>query len=137
MVVYGNRQHTLRRILTDDVLIQECLDLLRCRQGVQGQSFFALALNGIVRIEKLLAGVDTVVADVNAGVGRGDQAEHLVLCPSAKGTTTDVAVLSEIGHIGFSFLKQNGLLKSMQQKHTGVIFAFDSTVLRTIKRGVR
>jgi hypothetical protein len=73
VVVDGDGERALRRLLADHVLLQDVVDLLRFRQVLQ--------LKGGRRrqllVDDLVAEVDALVADVDAGAG--DQLLNLTL----------------------------------------------------------
>ena len=99
VVIDGDRENALCRVLPDDVFIEHGFDFLRFRERVRRQRFRRFALRLRVRpIEQILAGVYAVIADINAG-GGGDQAEYLMLRPAAEGATAHVPVLTECWHI--------------------------------------
>ena len=92
MVVDGDGQDPLRLVLTNDVVIQERIDLARRREfaetdvGGLGQFFF----------DDLIAEIDALVANVNAGTG--DQLLDLLLGLATKGTLQEFPTLTEFGH---------------------------------------
>ena len=92
VVVDRDRQDPLRLILTDDVVVQELVDLARRREftetdvGGLGQLFF----------DDLVAEIDALVADVHAGAC--DQLLDLLLRLAAEGTLQEFPTLTELGH---------------------------------------
>ena len=92
MVVHRYRKNLLRVVLTDDVVVQEVVDLTRLRQLVEmelgglGQLFF----------DDLVAEIDALIADVDAGAG--DQLLHLLLRLAAERALQQFASVTELGH---------------------------------------
>jgi hypothetical protein len=81
VVVDRDRQNLLRPLLSDDVLIENLLDLGRLRDGGGGgEALLLVALLG----DDVVAEVDAFVADVDGRAG--DQLADLVLALSAEGT---------------------------------------------------
>src|SRR3954469_12542019 len=65
VVVDGDRQDLLRLVLADDVVVEERADLPWCRQLLEAD----LAGVGELFLDDLVAEVDALVADVDAGAG--------------------------------------------------------------------
>ena len=81
MVINGYGQEALGFVLTDNVQIQKCLDLLRRRQRSHRQLFVAEAGFGSAH-EKIMTGFDTVVTNQTA-VQTGEQFRHLASAETA------------------------------------------------------
>src|SRR5829696_3448597 len=78
VVVDGDGERALGRLLADDVLLQDRVDLLRLRQVLDVERAGAREL----LVDDLVAEIDALVADVDAGAG--DQLLHLALRLSAE-----------------------------------------------------
>ena len=63
MVVDRHRQRALRLLLPDDVVVQDGVDLLRLGQVVE----IELGGSGQLLVDDLVAEIDALVADVDAG----------------------------------------------------------------------
>ena len=74
MVIHSDRQRALRIFLTDDVLIELGLDLRRTQQRFGLRRLIDL---GHILVQNIIAKLDALIADENAG--SGDQAAHLLL----------------------------------------------------------
>jgi hypothetical protein len=79
VVVDGHRERALRVLLPDDVLVQDLVDLDRLRQALELEG----RRRGELLIDDLVAEVDALVADVDAGPG--DQLLDLALRLAAEG----------------------------------------------------
>jgi hypothetical protein len=92
VVVDRDREDPLRVLLTDDVVVQELVDLLGLRQLVEAQ------LGGLVELllDDLVAEVDALIADVDAG--SGDQLLDLLLRLAAEGALEQLTAISELRH---------------------------------------
>jgi hypothetical protein len=73
VVVDGDRERPLRRLLADYVLLQDVVYLLRFRQVLELEGGWCRQL----LVDDLVAEVDALVADVDAGTG--DQLFDLTL----------------------------------------------------------
>jgi hypothetical protein len=73
VVVDGNREGSLRRLLADDVLLQDLVDLTRFRKVLELDRRRRREL----LVDDLVAEVDALVTDVDAGAG--DQLLDLAL----------------------------------------------------------
>ena len=95
VVVDGDRQDLLGLVLTDHVLVEERVDLVRLRELVE------LELGGLgeLLLDDLVAEVDALVADVHAGAG--DELLDLLLALPAEGALQQVRV-SELRHLPLS-----------------------------------
>jgi hypothetical protein len=74
VVVDGDREGPLGGLLTDDILLEDLVDLTRFRQVLQ---LDPTARRGQLLVDDLVAEVDALVADVDAGPG--DQLLDLAL----------------------------------------------------------
>ena len=95
VVVDGDREGLLGLVLTDDVAVEEVVDLARLRQLVEAE----LAGLGELLLDDLVAQVDALVADVDARAG--DQLLDLLLALSAEGALEQVAGLADSCHERF------------------------------------
>src|SRR5581483_2355024 len=79
-------------LLTDHVVVQELVDLLRLGKLVP------LDLGGLRQLlfDDLVAEIDALVTDVDAGPG--DQLLHLLLALPAEGALQQVPPVAELGH---------------------------------------
>src|SRR5262249_24305858 len=93
VVVDGDRQDLLRRVLPDDVVVQELEDLTRLRQLVEVE----LAPLGQLLLDDLVAEVDALVADV--APGSRDQLLDLLLRLAAEGALEKLSPVSELRHV--------------------------------------
>jgi hypothetical protein len=73
VVVDGNRQRALRRVLADHVLLEDVEDLLGLRQVLEVEA----GRSGQLLVDDLVAEIDALVADVDARAG--DQLLDLAL----------------------------------------------------------
>jgi len=78
VVVDGHSERALRFFLGDDVIVQNRVDVLRPRKVVE----IELGRSGQLLIDDLVAEIDALVADVDAGPG--DQLLDLTLALSAE-----------------------------------------------------
>jgi hypothetical protein len=78
VVVDGYRERALRLFLGDDVIVQDDVDVLRPREVVE----IELGGSGQLLIDDLVAEIDALVADIDAGPG--DQLLDLTLALSAE-----------------------------------------------------
>ena len=87
MIVNGDRQHLLGTLLTDHVLVENLLDLLRLRQLVAARlaGVFELFANDVV------TEFDALIADEYGG--SRDQLADFVLAFAAKRTVEEFAIL--------------------------------------------
>ena len=94
VVVNGDGKRDLRRLLPDDVFVEEFLDLCRLRKVVHGRrARRALSRIGALRqvlIHDVHAKTHAVAADV--GAVAGDQLVHLILCPTAE-SAADLSIV--------------------------------------------
>src|SRR5439155_15194792 len=97
VVVDGDGQDLLRMFLSDDILIEERVDLRGLGELVELQ----LGGLGELLLDDLVAQVDALVADVHAGAG--DQLLHLLLALAAEGALQQVRV-TELRHAPFSLV---------------------------------
>ncbi len=93
MVVDRDRQHALGLLLADHVLVEEGVDLLRGRQLGEGDLFGG----GELLFDDLVAEVDALVADVDAG--SGDELLDLLLRLPAEAALEQIAALAELRHL--------------------------------------
>ncbi len=96
VVVDGDGERLLGLVLADDVAVEELVDLARLRQLVEAE----LAGLGELLLDDLVAEVDALVADVDAGAR--DQLLDLLLALSAEGALEQVTGLADTCH-GESF----------------------------------
>ena len=87
MVVHGDRQHLLRTLLPDHVLVEHLLDLVRPRQLVAGAlgALFELFTNDVV------AELYTLVADEHGRTG--DELAYFVLALATERAVQKLAVV--------------------------------------------
>jgi hypothetical protein len=95
VVVDGDGEGPLRRLLTDDVLLEEREDLARLGQVEVGDD--AVRRLGHALFDDLVAELDALVADVDAGTG--DQLLHLLLALAAEGALEQVGALTDASHV--------------------------------------
>ena len=92
MVVDGDREDLLGLLLADDVVVEEGADLARVGEVVEAE----LARLGELFLDDLVAEVDALVADVDAGTG--DQLLDLLLRLAAERALQQLAGVTELGH---------------------------------------
>ena len=92
VVVDGDREDLLRLLLTDDVVVQELVDLTRLGQLVEAE----LGGLGELLLDDLVAEIDALVADVDAGAG--DQLLDLLLRLAAERALQQIAAVTELRH---------------------------------------
>ena len=93
VVVDGDRQRALGRVLADDVLVEHLVDLARLRQVLEVER----RRRGELLVDDLVAEVDALVADVDAGPG--DQLLDLALRLAAEAAQELLVGVCRSGHI--------------------------------------
>ena len=93
VVVDRDRQDLLRLLLADDVVVQELVDLTGLGQLVEAE----LGGLGELLLDDLVAEIDALVADVDAGPG--DELLDLLLRLAAERALQQLATVSELGHV--------------------------------------
>ena len=93
MVIHSDRQRALRIFLTDDVLIELGLDLRRTQQRFGLRRLIDL---GHILVQNIIAKLDALIADENAG--SGDQAAHLLRGLTAEGALRLLDLTVVFGH---------------------------------------
>src|SRR5699024_5047348 len=93
VVVDGDRQGPLRRILADDVLLEELEDLPRLGQVHQAQ----LVRLGELFLDDLVAQVDALVADVHAR--SCDELDDLLLALATEGALEQIGAFTHSRHL--------------------------------------
>ena len=93
MVIDGDREGLLGRILSDDVLIEELVDFPGLGQFPADRRLGRLAE---LLFDDLVAQVDALIADVDAGAG--NELLDLLLTLAAEGTLQQVATLTDASH---------------------------------------
>src|SRR5439155_2025925 len=96
VVVDGDGEGALRLLLRDDVVVQDRVDVLRPRQVVEVE----LRGSGELLVDDLVAEIDALVADVDAGAG--DQFLDLPLALPAETAEELLVAFACPGH-SFSF----------------------------------
>ena len=94
VVVDGDRQGALGGLLADHVLLEEVEDLLGLRQFELAGGL--LAGLGQALLDDLVAQLDALIADVDAGAG--DQLLHLLLALAAEGALEQIGALAYTSH---------------------------------------
>ncbi len=94
VVVDGDREGLLGGLLPDDVLLEEGEDLFRLRQVELARGLFAGL--GEALFDDLVAELDALVADVDAGTG--DQLLDLLLALAAERALEQVGALADACH---------------------------------------
>ncbi len=92
VVVDGDREGPLGRLLADDVLLEEVEDLLRLRQLDHGD----LGGLGELLLDDLVAEIDALVADVDTW--SGDELLDLLLGLAAEGALEEVGPVPDASH---------------------------------------
>ena len=92
VVVDGDREDLLGLVLADHVVVEEGADLARVGQVLEAE----LAGVGEVFLDDLVAEVDALVADVDAGTG--DELLDLLLRLAAERALQQFAGVTEFGH---------------------------------------
>src|SRR6266508_500302 len=100
VVVHRHREGLLGHVLADDVLVQEVVDLPRLREFGQADVGALVEL----LLDDLVAEIDALVADVDAGAG--DQLLHLLLALSAERALEQVAAIPYACHLDSSLLSR-------------------------------
>ena len=93
VVVDRDREGALRLLLADDVVVQDLVDLLRARQVVEVE----LRGSGELLVDDLVAEIDALVADVDAGTG--DQLLDLPLALAAEAAEKLLVSVGRSGHV--------------------------------------
>jgi hypothetical protein len=88
VVVDGNRERPLGRLLPDDVLVQDRVDLLRLGERLELEARRGRQL----LVDDLVAEIDALVADVDAGAG-----DQLLDLPLGLPTETAEELLIRVG----------------------------------------
>src|SRR5262245_147816 len=92
VVVDGDGQDLLRLLLPDDVVVEVLVDLTRLREVVE---LDLRALRQLL-LDDLVAEIDALVADVDAGTG--DELLDLLLALPAERALQQIATVTEFGH---------------------------------------
>src|SRR6185369_17935051 len=95
VVVYGYRERLLGLILTDDIAVEEVIDLARLRQLVEAE----LTGLGELFLDDFVTQVDALVADVDARAC--DELFDLLLALPAEGALEQVTGLTDSCHERF------------------------------------
>ena len=92
VVVDGDGERALGLLLADHVVVQDAVDLTRAREVVEVE----LGGAGQLLVDDLVAEIDALVADVDAGAG--DQLLDLPLRLPAEGAQKLLVVVGRSGH---------------------------------------
>src|SRR5207244_7014637 len=92
VVVHRDREDLLRVLLPDDVVAQVLVDLTGFRKLVEAH----LRALGELFLDDLVAEIDALVADVDAGAG--DELLDLLLTLPAEGALEQIAAIPEFRH---------------------------------------
>jgi hypothetical protein len=111
VVVDRDREDLLRPFLADDEVVEELEDLDRLGQVLEGQ----LAGLGELLLDDLVAQIDALVADVDAGAG--DELLDLLLGLAAEGALEELSPITELGHAASSLTGSS--LSSAPADHSG------------------
>jgi hypothetical protein len=95
VVVYGYRERLLGLILTDDIAVEEVIDLARLRQLVEAE----LTGLGELLLDDFVTQVDALVADIDARAC--DELFDLLLALPAEGALEQVTGLTDSCHERF------------------------------------
>jgi hypothetical protein len=98
VVVNRHRERLLRNILTDDVRVQEVVDLARL--GQLGEADVGALVQ--LLLDDLVTEIDALVTDIYAG--SGDELLHLLLALSAERALQQVAAIPYACHLDDSLL---------------------------------
>ena len=93
MIIYCNREHLLCLILSDHIIVQKCLHLLRLYQIDILFCRRVLALIEIFFVNNFCTDIYTLIADICAIWSR-DQSSYLILCFAAKRAANFSIILS-------------------------------------------
>ena len=93
VVVDGDRERALRLLLRDDVVVQDVVDVLRLREVVEVER----GRSGQLLVDDLVAEIDALVADVDAGPG--DQLLDLPLALAAEAAEQLLVAVARSGHV--------------------------------------
>jgi hypothetical protein len=96
VVVDGDRERSLGLLLRDDVVVEDGVDVARARQVVEVE----LGRSGQLLVDDLVAEIDALVADVDAGAG--DQLLHLALALAAEAAEELLVAVGCACHISSS-----------------------------------
>ena len=96
VVVDGDRERPLRLFLRDDVVVEDGVDVARARQVVEVE----LGRSRQLLVDDLVAEIDALVADVDAGAG--DQLLHLALALAAEAAEKLLVAVGCACHISSS-----------------------------------
>ena len=96
VVVDGDRERPLGLFLRDDVVVEDGVDVARARQVVEVE----LGRSGQLLVDDLVAEIDALVADVDAGAG--DELLHLALALAAEAAEKLLVAVGCACHISSS-----------------------------------